>query len=91
MALYKVLQAYNDVELGRVLEVGEEVDMLVKRADKVNQTGSDLGYSDPFLERLEEAKETKAEEEAEEKEEEAKETTETAETAEKAKDETKGE
>lgn len=37
MAKYKVKTAYIDKELQKVLRVGDEVDMTVKRANEVNK------------------------------------------------------
>ncbi|MCO4356266.1 hypothetical protein MTR12_12050 [Staphylococcus agnetis] len=40
MAKYKVKTAYIDKELQKVLRVGDEVDMTVKRANEVNKNGT---------------------------------------------------
>ncbi|UXV35969.1 hypothetical protein MUA90_05735 [Staphylococcus sp. IVB6181] len=40
MAKYKVKTAYIDKELQKVLKVGDEVDMTVKRANEVNKKGT---------------------------------------------------
>lgn len=51
MALFKVGKKYNDEEIGRILEAGEEVEMTVKRAKKVTDK---LG--DKYLVRLDKPK-----------------------------------
>ena len=56
MALYKVNKPYRDLELGKTLSPGEEVEMTVKRAEEVTRSLKDRGHGDDFLERLEEKK-----------------------------------
>lgn len=52
MAEFKVLKTYNDKELNRKLEQGEEVEMAVKRAEYVNKKLAELNHGGPFLERI---------------------------------------
>ncbi|UXR52078.1 hypothetical protein [Staphylococcus simulans] len=40
MAKYKVKKAYIDKEMRKVLNVGDEVEMTVKRANEVNKKGT---------------------------------------------------
>ncbi|MBV5191154.1 hypothetical protein [Staphylococcus chromogenes] len=40
MAKYKVKKAYIDKEMRKVLNVGDEVEMTVKRANEVNKNGT---------------------------------------------------
>lgn len=56
MALYKVKKDYNDKKLNRLLTVGDEVEMSIKRANEVEHTLKENGFNGPFLERLEEKK-----------------------------------
>lgn len=49
MAKYKVLTRYKDKVIGKILEVGDEVDMTVKRANEVNKKGQP---QDGILERI---------------------------------------
>ena len=54
MAKFKVVKPYKDKELGKTLNVKDEVEMTVKRADEVHATLKEKGYDLPFLERVEE-------------------------------------
>lgn len=54
MAKYKVLLSFKDNELGKIHNIGDEVDYTVKRADEINAKLSNLGV---FLERVEKDKE----------------------------------
>ena len=56
MALYKVNKPYRDLELGKLLQTGEEVEMTVKRAEEVTKSLKDRGHGDDFLERLDNKK-----------------------------------
>lgn len=56
MALYKVNKPYRDLELGKLLKTGEEVEMTVKRAEEVTKSLKDRGHGDDFLERLDNKK-----------------------------------
>ncbi|MCO4341404.1 hypothetical protein MTQ94_06290 [Staphylococcus agnetis] len=49
MVKYKVLTRYKDKVIGKILEVGDEVDMTVKRANEVNKKGRP---QDGILERI---------------------------------------
>ena len=51
MAKFKVLHNYRDKELKKILNVGEEVEMTVKRADYVNANNK---HKVKFLERVHE-------------------------------------
>lgn len=56
MAKFEVKQKYKDVELDKELQVGEKVEMTVKRSEEVEKTLSDKGFNGPFLKRLDEKK-----------------------------------
>lgn len=56
MALYKVNKPYRDLELGKLLKSGEEVEMTVKRAEEVTKSLKERGHGDDFLERLDNKK-----------------------------------
>mgnify|MGYP006895443407 CR=1 FL=1 len=56
MADYKVLKNYKDKQLGKSLKANDKVEMTVKRAEEVEKTSSDKGYTGPFLERIKEKK-----------------------------------
>ena len=43
MAKYKVELTYNDLEKNDILNVGDEVEMAVKRADEVNEKLAQYG------------------------------------------------
>ncbi|MCE4993191.1 hypothetical protein ACUXJ9_001437 [Staphylococcus caledonicus] len=56
MAKFEVKQKYKDVELDKELQVGDKVEMTVKRSEEVEKTLSDKGFNGPFLKRLDEKK-----------------------------------
>lgn len=68
MAKFKVLKKYHDKELG-LLQVGDEVEMTVKRSDEVGNTLKSQGYEQPFLERIEEEDKEEVKDKKETKEE----------------------
>lgn len=69
MAKYIVKKQYRDLELGRILTPGEDVEMTVKRAEEVAKSLKDRGHGDTYLERVTEKAKKKAKVEEEEKEE----------------------
>ena len=56
MAQFKVNKSYKDLEIGRVLNADEQVEMTVKRSEEVEKTLADNGFEGPFLERVKEKK-----------------------------------
>ncbi|WP_436870209.1 hypothetical protein [Staphylococcus shinii] len=56
MAQFKVNKSYKDLEIGRVLNADEQVEMTVKRSEEVEKTLEKAGYKGPFLERIKEKK-----------------------------------
>ncbi|WP_239740536.1 MULTISPECIES: hypothetical protein [unclassified Mammaliicoccus] len=50
MAKFKALLKYKDLEVGNVVEIGEELEMTVKRANEVNKK---LEVHGKILERVE--------------------------------------
>lgn len=68
MAKFKVLKKYHDKELG-LLQVGDEVEMTVKRSDEVGNTLKSQGYEQSFLERIEEVDKEEVKDKKETKEE----------------------
>lgn len=51
MAQFKVLKPYNDLELKREFKANDEVEMTVKRSEKIEKTLKNKGYDGQFLER----------------------------------------
>ena len=45
MAKFEVKQKYKDVELDKELQVGDKVEMTVKRSEEVEKTLSDISLS----------------------------------------------
>lgn len=61
MARYKVLNKFKDLQENETYEVGQEIEMTVKRADEVVENLSK--HNKKFLERIDDKKEGDKEEE----------------------------
>lgn len=56
MAKFKVLKNFKDKEQGQSYQVGDEIDITVKRSEEIESNAKQLGIDGPFLERLKEKK-----------------------------------